>query len=477
MLFAPALAEARGSPGTHPVGTIIGWGTYTLDKMPVPAGTLLFSGDVVITGDGSSAELSLVSGAIARIEAGSEVHLATVAGDPDLRQGALTLRTSAGKPVRSRLLGTPVVVGAASPAICRLEARSTSAVVAAVLGTVVIEASPARLVLAPGRIARLEGVRGQAANLSGSHVQPARVTAISAQTGSASSGPASTALPDDLRAAGRVVGSYPEAEVRHPDSPIAVPLRLGEIIDVGDVLGTLAGGRVRIQLLDNTIFDLGISTTLSVLHHDPDQHSTELDLPAGHLHADIGAPDGAQARFQVRTPIVEVSANPTMLFVSAEPKEAAVCSAGSGPVTVRGSNGGASVTLAAGQCSVTRAGEAAGPPHPDPARLQRQMELATFEGGPGIPELARSQALEQARTSTYAAVVVLDAVALIETEHAASAAEKVSPNFLTSAFNDLSNHAASAAEAARGLCLAFNSSFGPVPSPSIPVNECGSTAP
>jgi hypothetical protein len=468
MLFAPALAEARGSPGTHPLGTIIGWGTYTVDKIPVPAGTLLFSGDVVITGDGSGAELSLVSGAIARIEAGSEVKLATTAGDLDLKRGAFTLRSSAGKPVRARVLGTPVVVGAASPAICRFEARSTSAVVAAYLGTVVIEASPARLVLAPGRIARLEGARGQAANLSGSHVQPARMTAISAQTGSASSGPASTALPDNLRAAGRVVGSYPDAEVRHPDSPIAVPLRLGEIVDVGDTLGTIAGGRVRVQLLDNTLFDLGLSTTLSVLHHDPERYSTELDLIEGHLHADIGAPEGAQTRFEVRTPIVQVSANPTTLFVSAEPKEAVVCSAGSGPVTVRTSNGGASVTLAAGQCSVTRAGEAPGAPRSDPARLQRQMELATFEAGPGIPELARSRALIEAATSANAAAAVLDGVVLIVIYNV----KEVNFTALTSAFNDLSDHADAAAEAAHGLCLAFNSTFGRVPSPSIPVSQC-----
>jgi FecR protein len=474
MLFALTSVEARGSSGSRPIGTIIGWGTYAVDKMPAPAGTLLFAGDVVTTGEGSGAEMRLVSGAIARIGAGSEVHLG--AGDFDLRLGKFTLRSSAGKPAHARVLGAGIVVGTGSPAICRLEARATSAVVAADRGIVVIEGPVPPLVLAAGRAAQLEEAPGQTATLSGSPLRPARVTAISAGIGQAPSGPASSVLPEDLRAAGRVVGSYPDAEVRHPGSPIAVPIRLGEIVDIGDMLGTMAGGRVRVQLLDNTLFDLGISTTLSVLRHDPDKHSTELDLHEGHLHADIGAPDGSQPSFRVRTPIMQVSASPTMLFVSADTKEAVVCSAGSGPVIVRNSSGGAPVTLAAGQCSVTRAGESPGPARSDAARLQREMELATFESGPGIPELAHARATRQARTTIDASLAVLNAVALVEIQHAASRVKKVNLNSLTSKFNDLSNSADAAAEAARNLCLALLN-FTRVPSPSNPNNACGSTGP
>lgn len=476
ILLAPTSVEADGSSGSRPIGAIIGWGTYTVDTMPVLFRTLLFTSDVVTTGDGSGAELLLVSGAIARIGARSELRLAAAEGELDLRRGGLTLRSSSEKPARARVLGAVIWVGTGSPAICRLEAGATSAVVAADEGAVVIEASPAPLVLGPGQVARLEGAPAQAATLSGSRLRPARVTALSAQVGQAPSGPPSTVLPEELRAAGRIVGSYPDAAVRHPDALIAVPIRLGEIVDIGDVLGTMAGGRVRVQLLDNTLFDLGMSTTVSILQHDPRRHSTQLDLHEGHLHADIGAPEGSAARFEVRTPIVQVSANPTILLVSAEPKEAVVCSAGSGPVVVHNSHGRAPVTLMTGQCSVTRAGEAPGPPRSDAARLEREMELATFESGPGIPELASSHALEEANTSTNAAAAVLDGIALIAISQVPTGVKEVNLNSVTSAFNSLSNSASAAAQATRNLCLAFNS-FGRVPSPSVPTSACGTTGP
>src|ERR1700752_1437905 len=98
--LAPACVEARGNSGARPIGTIVGWGTYTVDEMAVPAGALLFSGDVIATGRDSGAELSLISGAMARLEAESEVRLASTAANLDLRQGALTLRTGAGKLAR-----------------------------------------------------------------------------------------------------------------------------------------------------------------------------------------------------------------------------------------------------------------------------------------------------------------------------------------------------------------------------------------
>jgi hypothetical protein len=250
-------------------------------------------------------------------------------------------------------------------------------------------------------------------------------------------------------------------------------------VDVGDVLGTIDGGRARVELLDNTIFDLGIATTLSLMQHDPDRHSTELDLHAGRLHADIGAADGSQPSFQVRTPIVQISAAPTMLFVSANPKEATVCSAGSGPVTVRNSSG-ASVTLAVGQCSITRAGEAVGPPRSDPARLEHEMALAIFEAGRGAPGLAHDLAVNQALTATNAGVALLNVVALIEIQHATSEIKKVrsSPDSLTSTFGALLNDANAAAQAAHNFCLALlDTTFGQVPSPSVPISECTSAGP
>ena len=159
---------------------------------------------------------------------------------------------------------------------------------------------------------------------------------------------------------------------------------------------------------------------------------------------------------------MQISALPTMLLVSVNPKEATVCSAGSGPVTVQGSSGGAPVTLAVGQCSITRAGEAVGPPRSDPVRLEHEMALATFEAGSGVPELARDLAVKQARTTINVGAALLSVVALIEIQHAASDINKVKPSSdsLTPAFSGLLNDANAAAPAAHNLCVAvIGSSF------------------
>lgn len=69
------LALAAGT-GVQPVGSLLGWGQYAVDRMPSPPGTLVFPGDVVTTEAGSGVEIRFSSGAIARLQEATELALA-----------------------------------------------------------------------------------------------------------------------------------------------------------------------------------------------------------------------------------------------------------------------------------------------------------------------------------------------------------------------------------------------------------------
>ncbi|HUI42364.1 MAG TPA: FecR domain-containing protein [Terriglobia bacterium] len=474
--LALAAAGAAAGAGSQPLGAILGWGDFQVDRLPAPEGTLVFPGDVVTTAANSGAELRFVSGSIARLEAGSAVALDGAAGDVDLRQGALTLKSPAGRAARARVLGAQVVVGAAASSTCRLQTGSGSAWVAAVAGRVVIEGAGNPLVLAAGHSARL----GRA---SERFLVPQTAPPVP-QASSAAPAPArAVTLVPEVHTAGRVVAVYPDEVVRHPGSEIATPLIMGELVDAGDILGTLGPGRVRIQLFDNSIFDLGAATTVRLVQHDPDARSTLLELRGGYLHAEVAPAQGPKAGFVVTTPHAEVSASATMFFVSTDAKATVVCNAGSGPLLVRSPAVAAgAVSVAAGECSITHAQEAPGPSHADRALIEREMWLAGYQDGPGIPGLARREAIKKARTTAISGAAALSLVTLIEMyrtstdlQHVASDAQPY-----VSAFGNAVGNFEGAIQIEHNLCLAFlnwGGGFGLVLSPSVPAQVCPSVGP
>jgi hypothetical protein len=195
---------------------------------------------------------------------------------------------------------------------------------------------------------------------------------------------------------------------------------------------------------------------------------------------------GPQARFVVRTPLLQVSAGATMIFVSADAKDNVVCNAGSGPVTVRSSGGAAAaaanVKVGPGECSVTRPGEAVGPAQVSSARIEREMNLASYEAGPDIQQIARREGLKEARTATLSGVAVLNTVLFIQLYRTGSdlsqAGSEVAP-FLA-ALNSAAANFEGAIQLEHNLCEAFLqylSNFGKAISPSAPLPSCPSGAP
>ena len=82
------------------------------------------------------------------------------------------------------------------------------------------------------------------------------------------------------------------------------PLVLGSALEAGDTLTTDPGGRLRLQLIDGSVINLGSQSTLSIDDVVSEgigterQISLELELGALRAHA---APAAPQSRFEIRT--------------------------------------------------------------------------------------------------------------------------------------------------------------------------------
>lgn len=83
------------------------------------------------------------------------------------------------------------------------------------------------------------------------------------------------------------------------------PLVLGAALEPGDQLTTDASARVRLQLIDGSVINLGSQSTFSideVVSNGPGtDRQVQLDLEAGALHAHA-APATPSSRFEIRTP-------------------------------------------------------------------------------------------------------------------------------------------------------------------------------
>lgn len=82
------------------------------------------------------------------------------------------------------------------------------------------------------------------------------------------------------------------------------PLVLGSALEAGDTLTTDAAGRLRLQLIDGSVINLGSQSTLSIDDVISDGPGTErqiaLELELGALRAHA-APATPQSRFEIRT--------------------------------------------------------------------------------------------------------------------------------------------------------------------------------
>jgi len=257
------------------------------NQQVLPA-TAIFKGDVIRTGKASSAAVDFRSGAAATIAENSEVPLSpdTERTSLNLRQGALVLRSAGRQPVRVSVLGTSVIAYGKGnfPAICRVAAVGREVAVFNDHGRVEIQGAGAPLLLPVGKFAQLEArsPQGAAGQL-----------------------------------AGRVTAAIPSETVQHAGQTAELPLKIQDPINWEDLVKTQRTGRVRIELLDGSILNVGARSNLRVTKHDPQTQQTMIEMAVGRLRGEVVKITKPSGSFQVRTQTAVIGVVGTIFFVHA----------------------------------------------------------------------------------------------------------------------------------------------------------------
>jgi len=103
------------------------------------------------------------------------------------------------------------------------------------------------------------------------------------------------------RVAGHITALLPEDHVFREGQTLAAARDM--VLQWQDVVKTEKGGRVRIELSDGSVLNVGSEAQLRILKHDPRHQQTTLELLYGRLLATavrIVKPNG---KFDVRTPV------------------------------------------------------------------------------------------------------------------------------------------------------------------------------
>jgi hypothetical protein len=410
------------------LGTAAGAWAAWLNGQPLAPGTAVFSGDAISTGKGGIAVIRLVSGNSAAIGETSiatffsrtasgtdKVRTGSQAGDQiHLGHGLLTVRSDGRWPTQVSLAQAAVTLEGQPgfPSLCRVASAGPYAVVVADRGHVRVQRKGASIVLRAGESARL-----------------------------AAGGPQG-----EIHIAGEVVDSMPEEVVLHPDEQVEIALGLGQLVNVGDAIRTLAAGRIRIQLISGPYLNLGPRSVFKITAHNPESHYTRLELRRGYLRAEAARVANPGIDLEVRTSEAVISGAGGTFVVGALGKETEACAI-DGTIRVRALNASGFVTVPDNQCTRVVSGSDPIPPRELTRRLETAMYLTTVVGtavgGPPVPRPSPAAIGAAAGDGTAA---LLDAIGLILIGDARSSLGRADSR-LGSAGNNLGN-AASAAQAA-----------------------------
>jgi len=119
--------------------------------------------------------------------------------------------------------------------------------------------------------------------------------------------------------AGAVVNAIPDDVVERQGTPSALPLKTNDFVYWQDVVKTLDQGRVRIQLLDNSLLNIGVRSAMRIVQHDPQSQQTQIELSFGQLRGEVRKLSKAGASFEIQTPTAVIGVVGTVLEVEATP--------------------------------------------------------------------------------------------------------------------------------------------------------------
>lgn len=431
LLSLPGMAADRASWAPAPLGWIVGGQAVWVNNQPVAPRTTVFQGDVVRTGKGAAAVMSLGAGTKVTLGEESEVALPWEQTRPslNLRQGAVVIGSASRPPARVSVLGTDVlVVGQPGfPALCRIAAVGRSAAVFADRGRVEIHGAGAPLLLPPGKYAQLEA--GQAPGAAGQQ-------------------------------AGKVAAGIPAYKGERQGQELR--LKLADPLHWQDVVITEKTGRVRIELLDGSFLNVGARSRMTITRHDPQSQQTDIEFTLGRMRGEVVKLTKPGSSFQVRTRTAVIGVVGTVFLIQALANVTRVRCL-EGLLTVQNINPAVAgqVSLGAGQSTSVPAGAPpAAPVQTPPAQVQSEMAQTNVPspaapgaapgapGGPAAPAPAPAAAVS---TTTSAA-----STAASGTSAALSGATVVSVNDATSTLTTASTTLTTATTSTASAITAAN---------------------
>jgi ferric-dicitrate binding protein FerR (iron transport regulator) len=184
------------------------------------------------------------------------------------------------------------------------------------------------------------------------------------------------------RVAGHITALLPEDQVVREGRTLAAAKDM--VLLWQDIVKTEKGGRVRIELSDGSVLNVGSEGQLRILKSDPEHQQTTLELLFGRLLATairITKPNGT---FRVRTPVAVAGVVGTRfgLRVDSESTDV-VCREGSVLVNNRDENVVGEVVVQAGEFTHVERGKPPSPPAPaSPERLRAGDDATSI---PNVP--------------------------------------------------------------------------------------------
>ncbi len=289
---------AGGKARSAALGVVVsGGGPISIGHEVAPPSTVFFSGDVISTSATSKAVMSFRSGGSAILAEGSEVALAEDQDQTDivLQHGTLIVHTRDVQPLRVGVLGSSVVVVGQTgfPALCRIASIGRTAAVFADRGRVEIHGAGAPVVLPAGKHLQLEAGQPIAA-----------------------AGPPQAAG----QKAGTVSNAIPNEVVQRQGQTAEIPLKLKDDVNWQDLVKTLKAGRVRMELLDGSVLNVGARSQMRIVKHDPQAQQTEAELTVGRLRAEVVKLTKSTGSFQVRTQTAVIGVVGTIFLIHATVK-------------------------------------------------------------------------------------------------------------------------------------------------------------
>jgi hypothetical protein len=184
------------------------------------------------------------------------------------------------------------------------------------------------------------------------------------------------------RVAGHITALLPQDQVLREKQSLVAAKNM--VLLWHDIVKTEKGGRVRIELSDGSILNVGSEAQLRILKADASHQQTTLELLYGRLLATavrISKPNGT---FRVRTPVAVAGVVGTQfgLRVDSESTDV-VCREGTVLVNNRDENVTGEVVLQAGEFTHVERGKPPSPPAPaSPERLRAGDDATSLPNSP-----------------------------------------------------------------------------------------------